>query len=1026
MIPVRAYLRLLARYLRPLRRRVALLTLLLGAGIACQAINPQLIRAFLDRASSGSALGGLLTLAGGFTALAVGHQVLNVAATYVAEQVGWQATNELRADLAEHVLHLDMGFHKGHTPGELIERIDGDVTTLSEFFASFVIRVLGNLVLVVTVLALLWRESVWVGLTMTGWALLVLAGMLAIQTVAMPWWKAMRARSAEFFGFLGEQLAGTEDVRASGGVPFMMHRFTRVMRAWLPEQVRARMGFAALWGWSIITYLIIGMALIFWLGWQGLQAGTLTIGAVYLVFNYSDMMREPLEQIRQQMEVLQKASAGIARVQELLAVQPRLAETGTAALPAGALPVNLRGVHFAYRDEGSNGETVLEGIDLALAPGRVLGVLGRTGSGKSTLARLLTRLYDPVEGEVLLGGTALAAVSPESRARPGRHGHPGGAVVPGQCARQLDLLRSRHPGRAPVGGALLPGPGRLGGGAALGPRHRAGDGQRRPLRRPGPVAGLRPGVPARPGPGDPGRGLVAPRPGHRGPDRAGGGPPAGRPHRGDHRPPPGHGGASRRHLDPGGRAGGGVGRARRPRCRPGIPLLPAVAHRDGGGAGMTAPPVRPARLGMSLIARQKGRWALNVTIWVVIYVLPIIPGLITQAFFNRVSGATTDGFGVPVLVALVAAYGFGRIAVMFWGMWVDIHFRFRVQTLLRHNLLTRIYERPGAQALVETPGEAMTRFREDVEETDETVSWTVDLVGILFFLPIALGIMGSINARVTAFVFVPMVLVIFLAAQAKDRIRRYRETARAATGQVTGALSEMFGAVPAIKVAGAEASMIAHFRRLNDTRRAALVRDKTLTQILESLFWNSVSIGTGIILVAAAGAMTAGKFTVGDFALFVYFLGFVSECVWVVGMFIARYQQARVSLQRMTTLLAGAPPERLVEARDLQLTGPLPEPAADAGSAEPLRELRVEGLTCHYPGTPAGIEDIDLVLPGGSFTVVTGRIGSGKTTLLRAVLGLLPADAGTVRWNGEVVADPAEFFVPPAPPTRHRCPACSR
>jgi len=344
---------------------------------------------------------------------------------------------------------------------------------------------------------------------------------------------------------------------------------------------------------------------------------------------------------------------------------------------------------------------------------------------------------------------------------------------------------------------------------------------------------------------------------------------------------------------------------------------------------------------------------------------------------------------------------------------VDIHFRFRVQTLLRRNLLTRIYERPGAQSLAETPGEAMTRFREDVEETDETVSWTVDLVGIAFFLPIALGIMASIDARVTTFVFVPMVLVIFFAARARDRIRRYREAARAATGQVTGALSEMFGAVPAIKVAGAEASMIAHFRRLNDARRHALVRDKTLTQILESLFWNSVSIGTGIILVAAAQAMTVGEFTVGDFALFVYFLGFVSECVWVLGMFIARYQQARVSLQRMATLLAGAPPERLVEARDLQLTGPLPEPAADTGAAEPLSELRVEGLTCHYPGTTAGVEDVSLVLPRGSFTVVTGRVGSGKTTLLRAVLGLLPADAGTVRWNGEVVADPAEFLVPP-------------
>jgi ATP-binding cassette, subfamily B, bacterial len=428
---------------------------------------------------------------------------------------------------------------------------------------------------------------------------------------------------------------------------------------------------------------------------------------------------------------------------------------------------------------------------------------------------------------------------------------------------------------------------------------------------------------------------------------------------------------------------------------------------------MTAPTVRTARLGASLIARQKGRWAVNVTIWVAIYAMPVIPGLITQAFFNRVSGASVGGLGIPVLVGLIAAYGVGRIAVMFWGMWVDIHFRFRNQTLLRRNLLTRIYERPGAQALGETPGEALTRFREDVEETDETVSWTVDLVGILAFLPIALGIMASINARVTAFVFVPMVLVIFFAARARDRIRRYREAARAATGQVTGALAEMFGAVPAIKVAGAEQSMIAHFRRRNDARRVALVRDKTLTQILDSLFWNSVSIGTGIILVAAAQAMTAGSFTVGDFALFVYFLGFVSECVWILGMFIARYQQARVSLQRMTTLLAGAPPERLAVARDLQLTGPLPEPVVRDAAGETLRELRVTGLTYHYPGTTAGVEDVSLVLPAGSFTVVTGRIGSGKTTLLRAVLGLLPVDAGAIYWNGEAVAEPAEFFVPP-------------
>jgi ATP-binding cassette subfamily B protein len=420
-----------------------------------------------------------------------------------------------------------------------------------------------------------------------------------------------------------------------------------------------------------------------------------------------------------------------------------------------------------------------------------------------------------------------------------------------------------------------------------------------------------------------------------------------------------------------------------------------------------------ARLGAKLIARQKGRWTLNALIWVAIYAMPVVPGLITRAFFDRVSGVSTDGLGIPWLVGLLAAYGVGRIAVMFWGMWVDIHFRFRNQVRLRRNLLARIYERPGAQSLPESPGEALTRFREDVEEVDETVSWTVDLAGIAVFAPLSLGIMASIDARVTVFVFAPMAAVIFFAARARDRIRRYREAAREATAQVTGSLAEILGSVAAVKVAGAEEPMIAHFRRLNDARRHFLVRDKTLTQVLESLFWNSVSIGTGIILVVGARAMTSGEFTVGDFALFVYFLGFVSEAVWVIGMFIARYQQARVSLARLATLLADAPPERLVEAHDLQLTGELPDPTIDDPEPEPLRDLRVEGLTFHYPGTGAGIEDVSLVLPSGSFTVVTGRIGSGKTTLLRTILGLLPADRGMVLWNGEPVTDPGSFLVPP-------------
>ncbi|MCB2225001.1 MAG: ABC transporter ATP-binding protein/permease [Actinobacteria bacterium] len=403
MIPVRAYWRLLSEYLRPLRGRVALLGTLLLLGITFQAVNPQLIKGFLDRVQTDADLSILLSLASGYILLAVGHQVLTVISTYLAEQVGWTATNELRARLADHVLRLDMGFHKTTTPGELIERIDGDVTTLSNFFSKFVIYVAGNVVLIVTVLFLLWREAVQVGFWLTVFAVGAMLMMIRVQAFAMPWWKKVRARSAEFHGFVGEQLGGTEDVRANGAVPFMMHRFTRIVRAWLPEAVRARMGFAALWATGILSY-IVGVALVFWLGWRMVGDGRLTIGSVYLIFHYTEMIRHPMDQIREQMSDLQKAGAGIERVSELFARRSAIDGDGGRALPDGALSLSFDRLGFHYEDEASDGELVLDDIHLDIGAGRVVGVLGRTGSGKSTLARLLTRLYDPQHGDLRLGG----------------------------------------------------------------------------------------------------------------------------------------------------------------------------------------------------------------------------------------------------------------------------------------------------------------------------------------------------------------------------------------------------------------------------------------------------------------------------------------------------------------------------------------------------------------------------------------------------------------------------------------------
>ncbi len=412
MIPLRKYARLLRSYLRPQRPRVVLMSALLLAGIALQLINPQIIRWFIDTALAGGSQSVLLQAAILFAIFAVGHQALAVVATWVAVNVAWTATNRMRGELAAHCLDLDMGFHKEHTPGELIERIDGDVTTLSNFFSQFSIHVAGNLVLTAGVLVLLFFENVLVGAAVTVFAVVTLGAMIGIQQAFIPVWRRMRGRSAEFLGFLGEQLGGTEDIRGNGAEPFSLHRFTAIMRRWLPDAIGARYGWSTMWA-GTITLFAFGTSLVYWLGDRLFFRGELTLGSVYLVFFYVEMLRQPLEQIREQMQDLQKAGAGIARVEELFATESKLPAGGDLVLPGEALGVEFDAVTFSYGDDAGD-DIVLDDVSFRLEPGRVLGLLGRTGSGKTTIARLLTRLYDPLRGEVRVGGVPLDKAEPAS------------------------------------------------------------------------------------------------------------------------------------------------------------------------------------------------------------------------------------------------------------------------------------------------------------------------------------------------------------------------------------------------------------------------------------------------------------------------------------------------------------------------------------------------------------------------------------------------------------------------------------
>ncbi len=401
-MPVQRYRWLLAAYLVPQRRRVAVLVLLLFAALGADLANPLILRAFIDTVPQATTPDALIALAGLFLAVAVATQAITVAEAYVAQNVGLTATNGLRADLTRHLLDLDPAFHNAHTPGELIERVDGDVATLGNFFSRFAVQLLGNGLLLVGVLVMLFSIDVLVGATVAAFTLLALLVVNRLRAVGVPHWTAARQASADLFGFLEERLAGTEDIRANGATHDALRRLQVRSRLLLQRQ-RAAGVVGSATGLSTTVFLTLGTALALGVGAYRFTLGGITLGTVYVIFSYTELLRRPVEQITRQLQDLQQATASLRRVSDLLQLRPLIADGRGVPLPAGPLRVEFAAVSFGYVPA----EPVLADVSLCLEPGAVLGVLGRTGSGKTTLTRLLFRLYDPDRGAIRLGGVDL-------------------------------------------------------------------------------------------------------------------------------------------------------------------------------------------------------------------------------------------------------------------------------------------------------------------------------------------------------------------------------------------------------------------------------------------------------------------------------------------------------------------------------------------------------------------------------------------------------------------------------------------
>ena len=411
-LPFKAYWDLLSQHIRPQKGRFVLLSVMLFGSIGLRILAPQIMRKFIDSALAGQALQTLTITALTFIGVALIQQVIAVSVTYLGENVAWTATNALRAELAWHALNLDMRFHNDHTPGELIERIDGDVTELATFFSQFALNLVSNGLLLIGILAALFREDWRAGLGFTIFSFVTIFILGRLKDIAVPHQKARRQAEAELYGFLEEQLAGTEDIRSSGAVDYSIRELFRHQGTILKHNRKA--GFKR-WiienamGLALTAGTLLAISSGYWL----YTAGLVTIGTVYLFVHYINLLEEPFWAMTHEIESFQTIGACVERLTEFRNFKAEVLDGSGIDIPAHPLELAFNHVTFSY----NGNDSVLSELSFQLKPGSMLGLLGRTGSGKTTLARLIFRLYDPKSGCIEINGEDVRGASLEALRR---------------------------------------------------------------------------------------------------------------------------------------------------------------------------------------------------------------------------------------------------------------------------------------------------------------------------------------------------------------------------------------------------------------------------------------------------------------------------------------------------------------------------------------------------------------------------------------------------------------------------------
>ncbi|WP_345307996.1 ABC transporter ATP-binding protein [Candidatus Villigracilis saccharophilus] len=400
-ISFKSYWNLLSDHIRPQKGRFVLLAILMFGSIGLRIYAPQIMRKFIDSALAGEALQTLTWTAVAFIGIALIQQAVAVSVTYLGENVAWTATNDLRAELAEHALHLDMKFHNDHTPGELIERIDGDVTELATFFSQFALNLIANGLLLIGILIALFIEDWRAGLAFTVYSFLTITILGRLKDIAVPHQKARREAEAQLYGFHRRATGwhGRYPLQRRSGlfhpriVPPPKHDpWSQPQVAFQTLDHRKRNGLCAHSGNSARHH-------------QRILAFLRRLGHYrhcIFICTLHQSARRTFWAMTHEIESFQTIGACVERLTEFRNFKAEVVN-GMAWRSLQTAFLSFEDVSFSY----NGADSVLSDLSFDLKPGSILGLLGRTGSGKTTLGRLIFRLYDVNAGRIKVNDSDL-------------------------------------------------------------------------------------------------------------------------------------------------------------------------------------------------------------------------------------------------------------------------------------------------------------------------------------------------------------------------------------------------------------------------------------------------------------------------------------------------------------------------------------------------------------------------------------------------------------------------------------------